>query len=372
MNRACLTKNTNLHVQNQHASSIRPIKNNIIRMKAKFIILACIIAAFSLVGSTTKESFDFKAKVVPQTKNSITNLSDMNKSSEVINKRLINFFGIPQESIKLDVSENQILLTIHNVDTSKIHLITNVITGNNKLEFWETYENSEIIGYLTKANNLLREMQTPGSPVKQESVKTAAPDTRKKFKDGNPLFSILGQRVTTSGQPLPSCMIGIADQKDTALIMKYFKMDQIKAIFPADIKFYWSSNPYKYDPTKTLYGLHAIKVTTSDKQAPLDGSVIVSANATTLSDNSDVKIGLTMDPDGTKTWAKITRDNIGRCIAVIYNGHVRSYPRVQAEIWGGKTEITGDFTIGEANDLVNILKSGELPFKLKISEASTF
>jgi len=352
-------------------------------MKAKFIILAFIIAALSFVGSTTKENFDFKAKVVPQIKNSIPNLSDMNKASEVINQRLINFFGIPQESIKLDVTDNQILLTIHNVDTSKIHLITNVITGDNKLEFWETYENAEILGYLTKANNFLREKQYPGSNLKEEKQakhdlpgivdeKTAERDTRKQYSDRAPLFRILGQMITSSGQPLPSCMIGIADKKDTAQIIRYFKMDPIKTLFPSDLKFYWSSNPYKYDPTKTLYGLHAIKVTTGNKQAPLDGSAIISANATTISGKTDVKIGLTMDSDGSKTWARITRDNIGRCIAVVYNGHVRSYPRVQAEISGGKTEITGDFTIDEANDLVNILKSGELPFKLKIAEASTF
>lgn len=341
------------------------------------------MAAFTFVQSRAEENFDLKAKVVPQTKNFIANLSDMNKASEVINKRLINFFGIPHENIKLDVTENQILLTIHNVDTSKIHMITDVITGKNKLEFWETYENTEIIGYLTKANNFLREKKTPGSSPKEEKqvksdlnekggVKTAAPDTRKQFTDSDPLFSILGQMVTTTGQPLPSCMIGLADKKDTAQISNYLKMDQIKALFPNDLKFYWSSNPYKYDPTKTLYGLHAIKVTTSTKQSPLDGSSIISANATTISGKADVKIGLTMDPEGSKTWAKITRDNIGRCIAVVYNGNVRSYPRVQAEISGGKTEITGDFTFEEANDLVNILKSGELPFELKISEATTF
>src|SRR4030042_1663443 len=111
-------------------------------------------------------------------------------------------------------------------------------------------------------------------------------------------------------------MIGLASGKDTSDINKYFKMDQGKVLFPFDLKFYLSKNPYRYDPSKSLYELHAIKVTTSNKHAPLDGSVIISAKPTT-----------------------------------------------------GTTEIAGDFTIEEASDLANILKSGELPFELKIVEA---
>jgi SecD/SecF fusion protein len=348
-------------------------------MKTKYIFLACIIAALSFTASTTKEYFDFIVKVVPQTFNSITNQSDLKKTAEVINKRLIYFFEIPQENIKLDIAETQILLTLHNIDTLKIQRIKNVITSNNKLEFWETYENSEIIGYLTKADNLLRAMRTPGSPLKEEiqpntdlsrksTVNTAVLDSRKQFSDQNPLFSILGPRLTTTGKPLPSCMIGLANEKDTSMVNRYLKMDEIKALFPNDLKFSWDSNPYKYDPSKALYGLHAIKVTTANRRAPLDGSAIISAEAIKGSDKKDVKIGLTMDPQGAKTWTKITRESILRCIAVVYNGSVRSFPRVQAEISGGKTEITGDFTLEEANDLVNILKSGQLPFELKIVE----
>jgi len=348
-------------------------------MKTNFIIVACIIAAFSFGGCRTKENFDFKVKIVPQTYNSVTNLSDVNKAAEVINKRLIYFFEIPQENIKLDIVEPQILLTLHNIDTSKVRLITNVITSNNTLELWETYENSEIIGYLTKADNLLRAMRSPGSTLKEEkqpnpdltgksTVKTAVLDSRKQFSDQNPLLSILGPRITTTGEPLPSCMIGLANEKDTSMVNSYLKMDKIKALFPNDLKFCWDSNPYKYDPSKALYGLHAIKVTTANRRAPLDGSVIISAKPITGPSKSDIKIDLTMNAEGTTTWARITRENVNRCIAVVLNGYVRSYPRVMAEISGGNTEITGDFTLEEANDLVNILKSGELPFELKIIE----
>jgi len=346
-------------------------------MKTKIIFLACIITVLSFTACTINENFDLKIKVVPKTDSSITGQSDLTKAAEVINKRLTNFFEIPQESIKLDVAEAQILLTINNIDTSKVRMIKNVITSNNTLEFWETYENSEIIGYLTKADNLLGAMRSPGStPIEEKKLnpdvtgkstaQTAVFDSRTQFSEKNPLFSILGPRITTAGEPLPSCMIGLANGKDTSNVNTYLKMDKIRALFPSDLKFCWDSSPYKYDTSKTLYGLHAIKVTTANGRAPLAGSTIISAEAATIPDKKDVKISLTMDPEGTKSWSKITRENISRCIAVVYNGYVRSYPRVQSEITGGVTEITGDFSIEEANDLVNTLKSGQLPFELKI------
>lgn len=336
-------------------------------MKTNFIIVAGIIAAFSLGGCATKENFDFKVTVVPQTSDSVTTLSDMNKAGDVINKRLEYFFSISQKRIKLDVTENKISVSIAKIDTSKIDLIKDVIIGYNKLEFWETYENGEIMGYLIKANNMLKDIQTTAEGA--GIVKTAEVTSREVFTKQNSLFGILSPRVTAQGEPLPSCMIGLASGKDTSDINKYFKMDQVKVLFPFDLKFYWSKNPYKYDPSKSLYELHAIKVTTSNKQAPLDGSVIISAKPTTGSTDSGVKIDLMMDSEGARTWAEITRENINRCIAVVYDGFVRSYPRVMSEISGGSTEITGDFTIEEASDLANILKSGELPFELKIVEA---
>ena len=261
-------------------------------MKTKIIFLACIITVLSFTASTISENFDLKIKVVPKTDSSITSQSDLTKAAEVINKRLTYFFEIPQESIKLDVAETQIMLTINNIDTSKVRMIKNVITSNNTLEFWETYENSEIIGYLTKADNLLGAMRTPGStPIEEKKLnpdvtgksttQTAVLDSRKQFSEKNPLFSILGPRITTAGEPLPSCMIGLANGKDTSNVNTYLKMDKIRALFPGDLKFCWDSNPYKYDTSKTLYGLHAIKVTTANGRAPLAGSTIISAEATT-------------------------------------------------------------------------------------------
>ena len=109
-----------------------------------------------------------------------------------------------------------------------------------------------------------------------------------------------------------------------------------------------------------MYELHAIKITTRDGRPPLGGDVITSARTST-GVTGDVKVDMSMNAEGSKTWARMTRENIGRCLAVVLDGYVRSYPRVQNEITGGSTEITGDFTIEEADDLANILKSGKLP-----------
>jgi SecD/SecF fusion protein len=156
-------------------------------------------------------------------------------------------------------------------------------------------------------------------------------------------------------------MVGLASSKDTARVNAMLGMNQVKALFPRDLKFLWSQNPYKYDETKTLFELHAIKITTRDGRPPLDGGVITSARTSSGVTGSEVKVDMSMNAEGAKTWARMTRENIDRCLVVVLDGYVRSYPRVQNEITGGNTEITGDFTIEEADDLANILKSGKLP-----------
>jgi SecD/SecF fusion protein len=182
----------------------------------------------------------------------------------------------------------------------------------------------------------------------------------------NPLFGILNPRVDAQGQPAPSSMVGLASGKDTAKVNSYLKITQIKALFPRNLKFAWSQNPYKYDPTKTMYELHAIKITTRDGRAPMTGDVVTSSRPTTGITGGEVKVDMTMNAEGSKTWARMTRENINRCIAVVLDGYVRSYPRVINEITGGNTEITGDFTIDEATDLSNILKSGKMPAPARI------
>jgi SecD/SecF fusion protein len=297
----------------------------------------------------------------------------------------IDRFGVVQPNITQLATKGRILIELPGQNNPK--RVRELLQGTANLEFWETYENSEIIGFLSQANNLLKDVQAnsqkASSTVPEPAKKTAASDTTKKdqslldlinkdttkaaeptsregFTQQNPLFGILLPRVTAQGQPLPSSMIGLANAKDTAKVNNYLKMNQIKALFPRDLKFMWSQNPYKQDPTKTMFELHAIKITTRDGRPPLGGDVITSARTST-GVTGDVKVDMSMNSEGSKTWARMTRENIGRCLVVVLDGYVRSYPRVQNEITGGSTEITGDFTIEEADDLSNILKSGKLP-----------
>jgi len=297
----------------------------------------------------------------------------------------IDRFGVVQPNITQLATKGQILIELPGQNNPK--RVRELLQGTANLEFWETYENSEIIGALSKANNLLKDLQANAEKAKtvatestkkiavsdttkkdqslldlinKDTTKAAEATTREGFTLQNPLFGILIPRVTAEGQALPSSMIGLANAKDTAKIDAYLKMNQIKTLFPRDLKLLWSQNPYKQDPTKTMFELHAIKITTRDGRPPLGGDVITSARTST-GVTGDVKVDMSMNSEGSKTWARMTRENIGRCIAVVLDGYVRSYPRVQNEINGGSTEITGDFTIEEADDLSNILKSGKLP-----------
>lgn len=319
----------------------------------------------------------------------------INNAFNILRTR-IDRFGVVQPNITQLSTKGRILIELPGQKDPK--RVRELLQGTANLEFWETYENSEILPYLSEANNRLKQLQAnnaiktdqtsataeinpvsgavTGAPVqdttketqdllnlikKDTTTKEASPNTREAFAAENPLFGILTPRVTPEGQPLESSMVGLASSRDTAKVDAMLKMPQIKSIFPRDVKFLWSQNPYKYDPSKSMFELHAIKITTRDGRPPLNGDVITSARTSSGITGSEVKVDMSMNGEGAKTWARMTRENIGRCIAVVLDGYVRSYPRVQNEITGGNTEITGDFTIDEANDLANILKSGKMP-----------
>ena len=202
--------------------------------------------------------------------------------------------------------------------------------------------------------------------VSSDTAAAAEASSLEEFTRQNPLFGLLRPNVSLEGQPEPGSIVGFAAGKDTARVNSYLAMNQIKSMFPRELKFYWSQNPHKWDPTNTLYELHAIRITTRDGRAPLTGDVVTSARPSTGVTGSDIKVDFSMNAEGAKIWQRMTRDNIGRCIAVVLDDYVRSYPRVQNEIAGGNTEITGDFTLEEAEDLANILKSGKMPAPARI------
>jgi SecD/SecF fusion protein len=211
--------------------------------------------------------------------------------------------------------------------------VRDLLQGTANLEFWETYENSEVIGYLVQANEYLRSIQPAETRIVTDTVAVAdttadkslldivSSDTTavseasnlEEFTRQNPLFGLLRPNVSQDGQPVSGCLIGFTAGKDTSRVNDYLRMNQVKALFPRELKFYWSQNPYKYDETNTLYELHSIKITTRDERAPLTGDVITSARPSTGVTGSDIKVDFSMNGEGAKTWQRMTRDNIGRC-----------------------------------------------------------
>jgi len=312
----------------------------------------------------------------------------------------IDRFGVSQPNISRLEGRGRILIELPGVkDPQRVRTL---LQGTASLEFWETYENGEILPFLSQANDVLREIQkseqsqqtiqeqspsddmtqpaetavqdttaTEGQEslldlIKGETQDTTQIGTLEEFTRQNPLFGVLRPNVSNDGQPFQGSVIGMSHFRDTAKVNRYLAMNQIRAIFPRDVRFFWSQDPFKFDESESYYELHAIKVTTRDGRAPLDGGVITAARPSTGMTGSDIKVDMSMNSEGAKVWARMTRENIGRSIAVVLDGYVRSAPRVSVEIKGGNSEISGDFTLEEAEDLANILKSGKLPAPARI------
>lgn len=351
--------------------------------------LASIFGTIELKDKVNFNSTNAEVLEVLQTEST----SAIDNAFNILRTR-IDRFGVTQPNISLTSVKGRILIELPGVKNAQ--RVRELLQGTANLEFWETYENGEILPYLSEANSLLREIQlansqaatqTPGSAtqtnttsadtaktseqslldlIQDDTTAVSEASTIEEFTLQNPLFGILVPRVTELGEALPSSMIGLSNFKDTAKVNGYLKMNQIRSLLPRDLKLFWSQSPYKYDETQTMYELHAIKITTRDGRAPLDGGVITSARPSSGVTGSEMTVDMTMNSDGSKAWARMTRENIGRSIAVVLDGYVRSYPTVQNEITGGSTEISGDFTLEEATDLSNILKSGKLPAPARI------
>lgn len=315
----------------------------------------------------------------------------INNSFKVLRTR-IDKFGVVAPNIQRMSTPGRLLVELPGVKDPK--RVRKLLQGTASLEFWETYENSELYNSLLEANKKIKEIQasiedsiqktktdkevtakkvsntdTAKSAValleklKADSAKadtsTLMPD---QFQQEYPLFALLRPAVTRDNQLMPGSVIGYARYSDTAKINYYLNLKQVRSVFPRDVKFLWGVKPVKYDPTGTTFELHAIKVTGRDGRPPLTGDVVVSARADFNQRNATAaEVSMSMNAEGTKIWARLTRDNVGRCIAIVLDNAVYSAPRVNQEITGGNSQITGDFTKEEADDLANVLESGKLP-----------
>ena len=293
----------------------------------------------------------------------------------------IDRFGVTQPSIQKLGNSGRILVELPGVKEPE--RVRKLLQGTASLEFWTTYYYEEVEPYLSEANNVLAQMleseEIPAEPVEaaaetaqdttdliSQEIQANAEDSQAldAYRKQNPLFAVL----QPSGYRGNAC-IGFAQAADTAIVNRYLAMPQVREVFPAEFRAMWSVQPTDRVSGGNVYELVAIKAATRDGKAPLDGGSVTDARVSY--DGQGVNQGsptvsMTMNAEGANVWARLTKDNINRQIAIVLDGMVYSYPNVQNEITGGNSQITGNFTVEEATDLTNVLKSGKLPAPAKI------
>ena len=290
-------------------------------------------------------------------------------SFNIIRSR-IDHFGVMQPNIQRLPNSNRILVELPGVKEPE--RVRKLLQGTASLEFWATYDNAEVEGYLAEANatlaNLLADAEetvaTEEAPAAEADTLLAAELQQNQndaaaeaaYRKQNPLFALL----QPSGARGNAC-IGYANYADTALVNKYLSMPQIKALFPPEFKPMWTVKASQWIPGENTFELVAIKSTSRDGKAPLDGGSVTDARVQYGNTGGNPEVSMSMNSEGANTWARMTKDNIGKQIAIVLDGMVYSYPTVQSEISGGSSQITGNFTLEEAEDLANVLKSGKLP-----------
>lgn len=321
--------------------------------------------------------------------------SAISNSFNVIRNR-IDRFGVSQPNIQRLEGSGRIIVQLPGVKDPE--RVRKLLQGTANLEFWETYENSDVFPALQEANKKLKEIKDAEAALRRtdkepeiieeettvqveetdtieekdellELIKSETDSTDLSEDDWAkeyPLFAVLSPSTDQQGQIMRGPVVGLSHYRDTAQVNEYFRMPQIKQLLPRDLKLLWSEKSPKWDKKQTFFELVAIKVTNRDGNPPLDGSVITDARDDFSSTGGAAEVSMGMNAEGAKTWARLTADNVGRSIAIVLDNRVYSFPNVNQEIKGGRSSITGDFTINEAKDLANVLKSGKLSAPARI------
>lgn len=347
--------------------------------------LAEIFATQQMKGKVSTQSTD--AEVERALRAEVQSAVD--NSFNVVRNR-IDKFGVVQPNIqKLEGQTGRIMVEMPGIKEPE--RVRKLLQGSANLEFWETYNSQEIVPSLAQLNQRFAALDStsataaPADTAKADTTAAkagadkgslaaalAAKGTAKKAgsKDAdaqaeqirrqNPLFSVL--------QPMQGnalSVVGYAVARDTADVNKIIYSDIARQVLPSDLKLVWSAKPVDFDKTGTIYELHAIKVTEPSGRAPLEGNVITTARDG-FTQMGQPCVTMQMNSDGARRWAQLTKANINRAIAIVLDNSVYSAPRVNGEISGGNSEITGNFTIEETKDLANTLNSGKMPAPTRI------
>jgi SecD/SecF fusion protein len=315
----------------------------------------------------------------------------------------IDQFGVAQPNIQKLETAGRVLVDLPGVkDKDRVRKL---LQGTANLEFWQTYENAELQQGLLESNTIIRdyleaqkalaktdenavEESAPAildAPVLDEQAETGDEGDLISMIEGDtisggdsipediavayPLFQVLYPSINQqTGQPYGGSVVGTAHFKDTAKVNEYLALVLSRNLFPRDIRFIWGAKSITGDDKKptNYFQLYAIKASGREGKAPLDGDAITSASQQFDEARGNAYVSMSMNTDGAQKWARLTAQNIGKSIAIVMDNRVFSAPVVQAEIKGGNSQITGDFTINEATDLANLLQSGKLPAPARI------
>ncbi len=321
------------------------------------------------------------------------------RSFNILRSR-IDRFGVTQPNIQRLETSGRILVElpgIKNPDRAR-----KLLQSTAQLEFWETYEYSEIFSALEQSNTYLRDMITLNESMLDDVVESKSIDDNvdlsdeislsndssnnllsvleedssrldsagqlsfEDFANENPLYALLYPNVNQqSGQLNTGPVLGFCAIKDTAKLNDYLRDDAIKKFFPIDIKFAYTVKAY--DADGKYIQLIGLKSDRNGKSA-MEGEVVTDANQSFGQFANSAEVSMTMNAEGAKKWKRLTAENIGKSVAIVLDNYVYSFPTVQSEISGGRSQITGNFTVNEAKDLANILKSGKLPAPARIIE----
>lgn len=340
--------------------------------------LAEVFATQQLKGKVTTQSSD--KDVEKALREEVT--ASIDNSYNVVRNR-IDQFGVVQPNIqKLEGQEGRLMVEMPGIREPE--RMRKLLQGSANLEFWETYNNQEIAPYLTQLDQRLANGETSVSA--NDTAKTSTKQVAKANKPAGKL-SLKGGKIGAKNEnnaqmaaakkanPLLSMLqlipgdalsvVGYASVRDTAAINKLIYSHLAQQVLPSDLRLRWSAKPADGLQQKNVFELHALKVTTSDGRAPLEGDVITDAKDQ-FDQYGRPEVSMSMNSDGARQWAAITKANLGKAVAIVLDGLVYTSPRINSEITGGQSSISGSFTIEDTKDLANTLKSGRMPAPARI------
>ena len=350
--------------------------------------LASIFSTFELKDKVTLTSTNAEVEKVirEEVDGAIQN------SFNVLRTR-IDRFGVVQPNIQKLAQPGRILIELPGIKEPE--RVRKLLQGSANLEFWETYEASELLPILAQINREFAATapEAEETPKAEEAKPAEAPKAEgdeladlvenlgadsaaveadqaaqlAEYKRTNPLFAILNPSINGAGQAYRGPVIGTVHYTDTAKVNAMLNSQIAKAVLPRDARFYWTVKAI--DEANAYYQLVALKAQ-RDGRASLEGDVITDARADFSQISAYANVSMSMNAEGAKAWQRITKDNIGKSVAIVLDGYVYSFPTVQNEIAGGNSQITGNFTVEEAKDLANTLKSGKMPAPARIIEES--